>query len=160
VTAAEAAPAGLARLCADALPHEDLTADDLERCCFGPGERVVTHADGANVAAAAYVVRDFPEHGLKVAWLLLLVVAPERQRTGAGRSVVERVLDECRREGVLELHTGNAAPRYVWPGVDLSEHRCARLLPVPRLRGLRPRTQHVAADVVPRAVPVGRHDRT
>ena len=82
--------------------------------------RVVTHADGADVVAAAYVVREFPEHGLKVAWLLLVAVAPERQRTGAGRSVVEPVLDECRREGVLELHTGNAAPRYVWPGVDLS----------------------------------------
>ena len=120
MTAAEAAPADLARLCATALPHEDLTADDLERCCFGPGARVVTHPEGAAVAAAAYVVRDFPDHGLKVAWLLLVAVTPERQRTGAGRSVVDRVLDECRREGVLELHTGNAAPRYVWPGVDLS----------------------------------------
>ena len=65
-------------------------------------------------------MRDFPEHGVKVAWLLLVAVAPERQRAGAGRAIVERVLDECRREGVLELHTGNAAPRYVWPGVDLS----------------------------------------
>ncbi len=70
-------------------------------------------------------MRDYPEHTvqdrtLKMAWLLLVAVAPERQRRGDGRALIEEVLDECRREGVFELHTGNAAPRYVWPGVDLS----------------------------------------
>ena len=39
VSAGGVTPAALARLCAAALPHEDLTADDLEACCFGPGAR-------------------------------------------------------------------------------------------------------------------------
>jgi len=113
-------PGELASLGSAALPDEELTASDLERCCFGPGARAVVHAQGAEVGAAAYVVRDFPEHGFKVAWLLFVAVAPDRQRRGAGRSLVEQVLDACRQDGVSELHTGNAAPRYVWPGVDLS----------------------------------------
>jgi GNAT superfamily N-acetyltransferase len=81
----------------------------------------VVHADGPDAGAAVYVVRDFPEYGFNVAWLLLVAVAPERQRRGEGRALVERVLDDCRREGVSEIHTGNAAPRYIWPGVDLAK---------------------------------------
>ncbi len=30
-------------------------------------------------------------------------------------------MQECRAAGVREIHTGNCAPRYVWPGVDLSQ---------------------------------------
>src|SRR5581483_2585488 len=59
-------PGELASLGSAALPDEELTASDLERCCFGPGARAVVHAQGAEVGAAAYVVRDFPEHGFKV----------------------------------------------------------------------------------------------
>jgi len=120
VSDADATPAALARLCAAALPPEGLTPTDLEACCFGSGARVITHPDGAEAGAAVYVVRDFPEHGIKVGWLLLVAVAPAVQRRGAGRALVAQVLDACRAEGALELHTGNAAPRYVWPGVDLS----------------------------------------
>jgi mycothiol synthase len=113
-------PVDLAGLCAAALPGEDLTAADLEACCFGPGARTVTADAGPHAGAAVYVVRDFPEYDFKAAWLLLLAVAPGHQGRGTGRVLVERVLDGCRSEGVAQLHTGNAAPRYVWPGVDLT----------------------------------------
>jgi GNAT superfamily N-acetyltransferase len=113
-------PDDLAGLCAAALPHEDLTAADLEACCSGPGTRTVADDAGPDAGAAVYIVREFPEYDFKAAWLLLLAVPPERQGRGAGRALVERVLDDCRREGVAQLHTGNAAPRYVWPGVDLA----------------------------------------
>lgn len=106
----------LAELCAVAMPDEDLTADDLTRCCFEGGGEVI----GDDRGAAAFVVKDFPEHGLKNAWLLLLVVAPEEQRRGRGRALVDEVTARCRKAGAAELHTGNAAPRYVWPGVDLA----------------------------------------
>lgn len=106
----------LAALCAASMPDEDLSADDLVRCCFEAGGDVI----GDDRAAAAFVVKDYPEHGLKNAWLLLLVVAPEEQRRGRGRTLLGKVIERCRKAGASELHTGNAAPRYVWPGVDLS----------------------------------------
>jgi mycothiol synthase len=109
-------PTGLSELCAKAMPDEHLTAEDLDACCFGPGSEIV----GDERAAAAYVVKEFPDYHLKVAWLLLLAVAPDEQRRGRGRALVDEIVATCRAAGVLELHTGNAAPRYVWPGVDLS----------------------------------------
>lgn len=108
------APDELAALCAAALPDERLTADDLRTSCFEAGGEVVGDAD----AACAFVVKDFG--GIKVAWLLLLAVAPSAQRCGRGRALVDDVLARCRAEAVTEVHTGNCAPRYVWPGVDLA----------------------------------------
>ncbi len=115
--------ADLAELCASALPDEDLTAEDLETCCFGPGAEIVAADDGA--AAVVYVVREFdhaggPGSSVKVAWLLLVVVAPGARRTGQARALVGKVVEWCQDDGVVELHTGNAAPRYLWAGVDLS----------------------------------------
>jgi len=107
-------PAELAALCARAMPEEHLTADDLEACCYGPEGQV----RGTDDAAIAWLVRDFA--GAKVGWITLVVVAPEHRRTGRARALVREVADRCRSEGVGELHTGNLAPRYVWPGVDLA----------------------------------------
>ncbi len=109
-------PEQLAALCAAALPGEGLTTDDIATCCLGPGSEVIGDEHGA----VAFVIRDFPDYQLKVAWLLLLAVAPDEQRRGRGRALVAQVVDRCRADGVRELHTGNAAPRYVWPGVDLA----------------------------------------
>lgn len=109
-------PEELAALCAAAMPDEALTSDDVASCCFGPGTAIV----GDDRAAAAYVVKEFPDYDLKVAWLLLLAVSPVEQRRGRGRALVDEIMTTCRADGVLELHTGNTAPRYVWPGVDLS----------------------------------------
>jgi mycothiol synthase len=106
----------LAGLCDAALPHEGLTAEDLTTCCFEGGGEVIGDSDGA----AAFVVKDLPGSDAAVAWLLLVAVRPERQRSGLGRSLVDEVVARCRDRGVTELHTGNCAPRYVWPGVDLS----------------------------------------
>jgi mycothiol synthase len=108
-------PEELAVLCAAALPHDQLTADDLRTCCFEGGGEVIGDGD----AAAAFVIKDFGD-GLKVAWLLLIAVAPRGQRRGRGRVLVDAVVERCRAVGATELHTGNCAPRYVWPGVDLS----------------------------------------
>lgn len=105
----------LADLCASALPAEDLTAGDLEACCFGPHTEVLGDRDGA----IAWLRRDFD--GVGIAWILLVAVPPERRRGGVGRALVDEVITRCRAAGVRELHTGNCAPRYVWPGVDLAQ---------------------------------------
>lgn len=107
-------PGRLAELCRVALPGEALTADDLERCCFGEGIERIADDHGAIV----WLHRDFG--GVAVAWILLIAVEPDRQRTGIGRALVDEVLSRARAAGVTEVHTGNCAPRYVWPGVDLS----------------------------------------
>jgi len=107
-------PEVFAALCAAALPHEQLTADDLLTCCYGPDSEVI----GDDAGAAAWLWRDFG--GVKVAWLLLIAVAPDLQRKGRARALVGDIVRSCRDVGVTELHTGNCAPRYVWPGVDLS----------------------------------------
>jgi GNAT superfamily N-acetyltransferase len=98
------------------MPDEWLTVDDLESCCFAPGHEVIGDSRGA----AAFVVKEYPEYDVKTAWLSLLAVPPDRQRRGVGRALVADVIERCRAARVTDLHTGNLAPRYVWPGVDLS----------------------------------------
>jgi GNAT superfamily N-acetyltransferase len=107
VTAAE-----LAELLHAALPDEGLTATDLLTCCGGNGSVVLGDGD----AAAVVNVTRYGE--LAVAWILLLAVVPERQRQGRGRALVDEAADYAREHGAIELHLGNAIPRYVWPGVD------------------------------------------
>lgn len=107
-------PAQLASLCDRALAHEGLTVDDLDTCCYGPEGQVA----GDDDAAVAWIVRDVG--GVKVGWITLLAVAPELRRRGRARALVDELVGRCRDDGVAELHTGNLAPRYVWPGVDLS----------------------------------------
>lgn len=109
VTAAE-----LADLVHAALPDEDLTAADLLTCCGGDGSVTLGDGDAAAVVNVTRWSRELPP----VAWILLLVVAPERQRAGRGRALVEEAAEYAREQGARELHLGNAIPRYVWPGVD------------------------------------------
>lgn len=101
-------------LCEQALPLEALGIDDLEESCFGPGAEAFGGPDGAVV----WMHRDFGT--VRTGWILLLAVDPRHRRTGIGRALVEEVVARARRAGVGELHTGNCAPRYVWPGVDLT----------------------------------------
>jgi mycothiol synthase len=104
----------LAELCARALPDEHLTTGDLATCCSDPGTEILGDSSGA----IAWCHKDFG--GVGVAWILLVAVDPDHRRRGVARGLVEEVVARCRDTGVREIHTGNCAPRYVWPGVDLS----------------------------------------
>ena len=106
-------PSLLAELLAATLPDEELSAAELEATLFDdPDGAVLGSADGA----VGVAVRG------DVGFVTVLVVAPERQRHGVGRSLLDvahRWLEE-REVGVV--HTGAAAPRYLWPGVDVEAH--------------------------------------
>jgi GNAT superfamily N-acetyltransferase len=104
--------AELAALVSAALPEEGLTAADLETCCFGPDTEIL----GERSAAAALNVGRVGDTA--VAWLLLLAVHPDRQRKHRGRILLDATANRAREHGAVELHLGNAFPRYVWPGVD------------------------------------------
>jgi GNAT superfamily N-acetyltransferase len=106
------APDRLARLVGAALPDEGLTAADLEICCYGPDTEILGDEHGA----AALTVKQFGD--LTTAWLVLIAVHPDRQREGRGRSLVDACAVRARGAGAVDLHLGNAIPRYVWPGVD------------------------------------------
>jgi GNAT superfamily N-acetyltransferase len=106
------APDGLARLVSAALPDEGLTPADLETCCYGPDTEIL----GDDDAAAVLTVK--ASGGLAAAWLVLLAVHPDHQREGHGRALVEACAARARGTGAVDLHLGNAIPRYVWPGVD------------------------------------------
>jgi GNAT superfamily N-acetyltransferase len=104
-------PAELHALVSAALPDGDLTVDDVETCCYGPGSEVL----GDDRAAVAVTVRRWD--GWAIAWILLLAVAPD-QRRGHGRRLVDDACTWARVQGARELQLGTAVPRYVWPGVD------------------------------------------
>ena len=106
------APDGLAQLVSAALPDEGLTSADLDTCCYGPDTEIIGDGD----AAAVLSVKG--SGGLAAAWIVLLVVHPDRRREGRGRALVDESATRARAAGAIDLHLGTAIPRYVWPGVD------------------------------------------
>jgi len=102
----------LARLVGAALPDELLSAADLETCCYGPESEIL----GDDRGAAALTLKRFGDAA--AAWIVLLAVHPDDQRQGRGRELVDACAERARAVGALDLHLGNAIPRYVWPGVD------------------------------------------
>jgi GNAT superfamily N-acetyltransferase len=105
-------PDRLERLVGAALPDEGLSAADLEACCYGPDTVIL----GDDHGAAVLTRQRFGDAA--AAWLVLLAVHPDDQRQGRGRALVAACAEGARAAGALDLHLGNAIPRYVWPGVD------------------------------------------
>ncbi|HEX5615331.1 MAG TPA: GNAT family N-acetyltransferase [Acidimicrobiia bacterium] len=114
------APAAtLAELCAAAMPHEELTADELAWICSGP----TTTTIGDDRAAAVVTIDTIGEY--VGAWLVLVVVHPDDQGAGRGRALVDEVVALARGANASDLHLAAAIPRYVWPGVDVMDTRAA-----------------------------------
>jgi GNAT superfamily N-acetyltransferase len=58
----------------------------------------------------------------RIAFVKLLVVAPDQRRAGTGRALMEAVHEWAfEGEGAAEVRIGGSAPFYLWPGVD-TEH--------------------------------------
>jgi GNAT superfamily N-acetyltransferase len=115
-------PDALAALCAAAMPHERLTADELEYLCFGPTDAIFGDEAGAVVLQTSR----FGEH--VAAWLILIAVEPSQQRRGRGKELVHAVAARARELGATDLFLASAIPRYVWPGVDLMNTEVGMLL--------------------------------
>jgi GNAT superfamily N-acetyltransferase len=108
-------------LCAAAMPHERLTADELKHICYGERDLVLGEPEGA----IAITTKRFDAH--VAAWILLVAVHPDRQGKGAGKALMARALDAAKELGARSVHLANAVPRYVWPGVELANTRAGML---------------------------------
>jgi GNAT superfamily N-acetyltransferase len=115
-------PASLAALCANAMPNERLTSEELEYLCFG--DRDETFGDERGAA----VLHTQPFGAYLAAWLILVAVDKGAQGKGLGKELVHAVADRARELGARELLLASAVPRYVWPGVDLGNTRAGMLL--------------------------------
>jgi GNAT superfamily N-acetyltransferase len=112
----------LTALCHAAMPEEQLTHDELAYLCCGPDDEIF----GDERGAAVLQPQRFGEH--VVGWLTLLVVDPGAQGQGRGKDLVHAVADRARELGAAQLLLASAVPRYVWPGVDLTNTRASMLL--------------------------------
>ncbi len=115
-------PGALAALCAAAMPDERLTADELEYLCFGADDELI----GDDRAAAVLQVSRFEQY--VSAWITLAVVHPDEQGKGRGKELVYAVADRARALGAPDLLLASAIPRYLWPGVDVTNTRAGMLL--------------------------------
>ncbi|WP_208028431.1 GNAT family N-acetyltransferase [Rhabdothermincola sediminis] len=105
----------LARLVDRALPQERLTADELLASSWDDPGIVLGTPSGDGAVSA--VVRSFGE--LRIGWVKLIVVAPERQREGVGKALLHTAETWAFDQGASEVQLGGAAPFYLWPGVDV-----------------------------------------
>jgi mycothiol synthase len=115
-------PEALAALCTAAMPAEQLTADELGYLCFGENDEVLGDEHGT----AVLQIQRFGEH--LAAWLTLVVVHPEHQSRGRAKDLVRAVADRARELGARDLLLASAIPRYLWPGVDVTNTRAGMLL--------------------------------
>jgi mycothiol synthase len=115
-------PDSLAALCADAMPEERLTRDELEYLCFGATDEIVGDEHGA----AVLQLQEFGQ--FRAVWLTLTVVHPSVQSKGRGKELVHAVMDRARDLGAGQVLLASAIPRYLWPGVDVTNTRAGMLL--------------------------------
>jgi GNAT superfamily N-acetyltransferase len=106
----------------DALPRERLTSDELLAGCFDDPGAVLAFSDGSGAVSA--VTRSFGE--LTIGWVRLIAVPSEARRHGRGRALLAAAEDWAYAQGATEMHLGESAPFYFWPGVpgDALEMLC------------------------------------
>ncbi len=106
----------------EALPRERLTADELLAGCFDDPGVVLALPDGSGAVSA--VTRSFGDY--VTGWIRLIAVAPDARRHGRGRALLAAAEDWAYAHGASEMHLGESAPFYFWPGVpgDAMEMLC------------------------------------
>jgi GNAT superfamily N-acetyltransferase len=128
----------LTELVALALPHEDLTHDELLMVCWDdpgpdrpPGEAGVvlgtprsvgSHdtARGEPEGAVVVLVRAWgtPPDQVKIGFVKLIAVHPAARRRGLGHALLAAAEQWAWAQGAIELQLSGSAPFYLWPGVD------------------------------------------
>jgi len=120
-------PDELAALCRAAMPAERLTVEELSHLCFGVGDQGdADEVIGDERGAAVLQVQRYGAH--VAVWLVLLAVDPAQQSRGVGKDLAHAVLERARALGARDVLLASAVPRYVWPGVDVTNTRAGMLL--------------------------------
>ena len=114
--------AALAALCDAAMPEERLTTSELDYLCFGGTDEVLGDERGAAVLQMQRVGE------FAAGWLTLVVVHPDEQGKGRGKALVNAVVERARSHGANDVLLASAVPRYLWPGVDVTNTRAGMLL--------------------------------
>ena len=106
----------------EALPRERLTADELLAGCFDDPGVVLWLPDGSGAVSA--VTRSYGD--FTMGWTRLIAVSPDARRHGHGRALLAAAEEWAFSHGASEMHLGESAPFYFWPGVpgDAMEMLC------------------------------------
>jgi ribosomal protein S18 acetylase RimI-like enzyme len=79
-----------------------------------PGEYKVLELDERIVG---FIACTLSNRDAKLASLQLIIIAPEYQRAGYGRMLVQAALQNLRARNITKVQLGAGASRYFWPGV-------------------------------------------
>lgn len=108
----------LAALLGEVLPAEQLSAEELSATIYADPDAAVLASAGGGGAVAVAVRGD-------AGWVTAVAVRRARQRRGEGRALLRDAEAWLRGRGARQVCTGAAAPRYLWPGVDVEAHAAA-----------------------------------
>mgnify|MGYP003334759568 FL=1 len=105
-------PEALAALCARALTDPP-TADEIARALLADPAVSVLGDPAVGVVATAC--------SGTIGSIRLLAVDPAHRRRGIGRALLEEAEAALRASGATGFRVGGDAPRYLWPGVDVTD---------------------------------------
>ena len=105
-------PAALAALSARAI-SDPPTADEFDRALLADPAVRVLGDPGVGLIACARVG--------EIGMIRYLAVDRAARRRGIGRALIHEAETLLRSEGVTRFQVGGDAPRYLWPGVDVTE---------------------------------------
>lgn len=107
----------LAVLWAQAMPRDPLSVDELTGVLWDtPGVVFGDEAGTAAVAATAWEEDGGALHGA----VRLVVVHPDHQRQGVGRTLLGAAESWLAGRGVTRVGMGAERPQYLWPGLDFT----------------------------------------
>jgi GNAT superfamily N-acetyltransferase len=105
-------PEALAALCARAVADAPTASEIARALLVDPAVTVLGDPDLGIVAVAA---------AGEVGSIRLLAVDPSHRRRGLGRALLDEAEAHLRRAGATRFRVGGDAPRYLWPGVDVTD---------------------------------------
>ena len=152
-------PDELAALCAAAMPEERLTVDELAYLCFGANDPgAPDEIFGDENGAAVMQTQHFGEH--VAAWLVLVVVRPDRQSAGRGKELVQAVIERAREIGAHDVLLAERDAPLPVARCRHREHESRDAPRVARVRARLGRHQHGHPHVVAVRAAERRRDRT